>query len=308
MQVKIFRIFMIAALMAPCFLECDLFAQESPTTFRSEVALVNVLFSATDNKGRLVEGLTKDDFQVFENKQAQKIEYFSNPLKGSEIPLTIALLVDTSASIKKSLDYEKDTAARFFKEILRPDKDLALLIQFDSEVNLVQDFTQNPDDLLNALNSLKAGNSTALYDAVYLASEEKLKNETGRKVMVVITDGEDTASKVHKEEAIEAAQKGDILIYGIGVRSDPGDTNFGVLEKFAKETGGKFFSPKAKLSEIQDAFQSIQKDIQGQYSLAYTSNNTAKDGSFRELDIRCKVAGVRIRSRRGYYAPKASPR
>ena len=294
------------ALIAPGFLKWDASAQESKTTIRSEVALVNILFSATDKKGRLVEGLTMDDFEVFENKQAQKIEYFSNPLKGSEIPLTIALLIDTSGSVKKSLDYEKDTAAKFFKEILRPDKDLALLIQFDSEVNLVQDFTQNSDDLLAALSNLRAGNSTALYDAIYLASEEKLKHEAGRKVMVVITDGGDTASKIKKEEAIEAAQKGDILIYGMGVRTDPWDTNFGVLEKFAKETGGVFFSPKSKLSEIQEAFQSIQKDIQGQYSLAYTSSNTAKDGLFREIDIRCKVSGVRIRSRKGYYAPKGS--
>ena len=306
MQIKMFRILLMVALVTPGGFMRDAPAQESGATIRSEVALVNILFSATDKKGRLVEGLTKDDFQVYENRQPQEIEYFSNPVKGSEIPLTIALLIDTSGSVKKSLDYEKDTAGRFFKEILRPDKDLALLIQFDSEVNLVQDFTQNADDLLNALNSLRAGNSTALYDAIYLASEEKLKHETGRKVMVVITDGGDTASKVHKEEAIEAAQKGNILIYGMGVRTDPGDTNFGVLEKFAKETGGAFFSPKSKLSEIQDAFQSIQKDIQGQYSLAYTSSNTAKDGSFRQIDIRCKVSGVRIRSRKGYYAPKES--
>jgi VWFA-related protein len=306
MQVKMLRIFLIAALMMPGFFTCAAIAQESRTAIRSEVALVNILFSATDKKGRVVEGLTKDDFEVLENGQVQKIEYFSNPVKGSEIPLTIALLIDTSASVKESLEYEKDTAAEFFNEILRPDKDLALLIQFDSEVNLVQDFTQNPEDLLNALNTLRAGNNTALYDAIYLAADEKLKNETGRKVMVVITDGSDIGSKVRKEEAIEAAHKGDILIYGIGVQTDPKDTNFGVLQKFAKETGGEFFSPKSKLSEIRNAFQSIQKDIQGQYSLAYTPNNTVKDGSFREIAIRCKVSDVRIRSRKGYYAPKAA--
>jgi VWFA-related protein len=279
--------------------------QQSQTTIRAEVALVNVVFTAMDRKGRFVRDLKADDFKVYENGQPQKIEYFSDLGKGSDVPLTIALLIDTSGSVKAKLDYEKVTAAEFFKEILRPNRDLALIIQFDSDVNLVQDFTQNQEDLLNALNSLKAGNSTALYDAVYLAAEEKLKGEVGRKVMVVITDGEDTSSKVRKEEAIEAAQKDDVLIYGIGVRGEEFGSNFGVLKKFAEETGGAFFSPHAKLSEIQEAFRSIGEDIQGQYSLAYTSSNSKKDGSFRAIDIRCKVRGVRIRARKGYYAPKA---
>ena len=159
--------------------------------------------------------------------------------------MTIALLIDTSGSVKDKLDFEKATAAEFFKEILRPNKDLALIIQFDADVNLVQDFTQNQNDLLDALDSLKAGNSTALYDAVFLAAEEKLKKEVGRKVMVVITDGEDTSSRMRKEEAIQAAQRNDVLIYGIGVQGEEYGTNFGVLKKFAEETGGAFFfSPR----------------------------------------------------------------
>jgi len=278
--------------------------QESQTTIRAEVALVNLVFTAVDRNGRPMRGLKPEDFLVFENKQSQKIEYFSDLSKGSDVPLTIALLIDTSGSVKDKLGYEKTTAAEFFTEILRPNKDLALIIQFDSDVNLVQDFTQKQSDLLNALNSLRAGNSTALYDAVYLAAEEKLRDETGRKVMVVITDGEDTSSKMRKEEAIEAAQKSDVLIYGIGVKSDAFPSNFGVLKKFADETGGAFFSPHSKLGEIQSAFRAIGEDIQGQYSLAYSSTNKKKDGTFRAIDLRCKVGGVRIRVRRGYYAPK----
>jgi VWFA-related protein len=280
------------------------FGQESQTTIRAEVALVNLVFTAVDKNGRPVRGLRPEDFQVFENKQPQKIEYFSDLSKGSDVPLTIALLIDTSGSVKDKLEYEKTTAAEFFTEILRPNKDLALIIQFDSDVNLVQDFTQKQSDLLNALNSLRAGNSTALYDAVYLAAEEKLRDETGRKVMVVITDGEDTSSKLKKEEAIEAAQRSDVLIYGIGVKSDEFPSNFGVLKKFAEETGGIFFSPHARLAEIQTAFRAIGEDIQGQYSLAYSSTNKKKDGTFRAIDLRCKAGGVRIRVRKGYYAPK----
>ena len=279
--------------------------QEPQTTIRAEVALVNVVFTAVDRDNRPIQGLKPDDFQILENRVPQKIEYFSAVGKGSEVPLTIALLIDTSGSVKDKLEFEKQTAAEFFREILRPEKDLALIIQFDSEVNLVQDFTQRQSDLLKALDSLKAGNSTALYDAVYLAAEEKLKGEVGRKVMVVITDGEDTSSKLRKEEAIEAAQKGDVLIYGIGVRSDEFGSNFGVLKKFAEETEGAFFSPRAKLAEIEEAFQAIGREIQGQYSLAYISTNRKRDGSFRSIDLRCKVRGVRIRARKGYYAPKS---
>ena len=280
-----------------------IFSQDAQTTIRAEVSLVNVVFSAIDKQSKPVQGLKADDFQIFENNTPQKIEYFSAYDKESKVPLTIALLIDTSGSVKDKLDFEKDTAAEFFKEILRPDQDLALIIQFDSEVNLVQDFTQRQSDLLRGLNSLKAGNSTALYDAVYLTSNEKLKGEVGRKVIIVITDGVDTSSKVSKDEAIEAAQKGDILIYGIGVRN-PEESNFRVLRKFAEETGGAFFSPSVKLSEIRSAFKSIGEEIQGQYSLAYKSSNSRKDGSYRAIVLRCKSKNVQLRSRKGYYAPK----
>ncbi|MBN1567985.1 MAG: VWA domain-containing protein [Acidobacteria bacterium] len=279
--------------------------QEPQTTIRAEVGLVNIVFTAADKKGRPVPGLKAEDFEVFDNKRPQKIEFFSDLGKSSDVPLTIALLIDTSGSVKDKLEFEKATAAEFFKEILRPTKDLALIIQFDSEVNLVQDFTQSYDALLDGLDSLTAGNSTSLYDAVYLAAEEKLKYEAGRKVMVIVADGDDNTSKVRREEAIEAAQKNDVIIYGIGVQTQ--DSSFGALKKFAEETGGAFFSPRARFSEIQDAFRSIREDIQGQYSLAY-SLNARKDGSFHTIELRCKISGVKIRARKGYYAPKATPR
>jgi VWFA-related protein len=300
---KIFACLILAAFGLPGRWSAGSSSQEPRTTIRTEVALVNVVFAASDKNGRPVRGLKADDFQISENKERQSIDYFSELDKSSEVPLTIALLIDTSASVKRSLGYEKSTASEFFREILRPNKDLALIIQFDSEVNLVQDFTQKQDDLINALESLRAGNSTALYDAVYLAAEEKLKGETGRKVIIVITDGDDTSSKLSKGEAIEAAQKNDVLIYGIGVRGEQHE-DFGVLRKFAEETGGAFFSPRASLSEIQTAFQTIGQELQGQYSLAYVSTNKKKDGSFRSIDLRCKVSGVRIRARKGYYAPR----
>jgi len=307
MRIKPFALCILIVFVISGIPKNNVSGQESLPTIRSEVALVNVFFTAKDRDGRPIRDLKADDFQVSENRRPQQIEYFSELGEQSDMPLTIALLIDTSGSVKQKLEYEKTTASEFFKEILRPNQDLALIIQFDSEVVLVQDFTQSQADLINALSNLKAGNSTSLYDAVYLAAEEKLKLEIGRKVMVVITDGEDTDSKISKEEAIEAAQRSDALIYGIGVRSRGFGSNFGVLKKFAEETGGEFFSPRANLDEIRDAFRSIGEDIQGQYSLAYRSSDWRKDGGFRSIDIRCKVRGVRIRARKGYYAPKAAP-
>ena len=161
---------------------------QEPPTIRAEVALVNVIFTAVDKNGRHVPDLKTGDFMVFEDRIPQKVEYFSELGKGTDVPLTIALLIDTSGSVKSKLAYEKETAAEFFREVLRKGKDLALIIQFDSDVNLVQDFTDDPTRLINSLDSLEAGNSTALYDAIFLAADEKLKDETGRKIIVVITD------------------------------------------------------------------------------------------------------------------------
>ena len=283
-------------------------AQIPQTTIRAEVPLVNIIFSALERDNRPVPGLTMDDFLVFEDRKPQKIEYFSQLTEGSEIPLTIALLIDTSGSVRTKLDDEKQTAAEFLRSILRKSKDEALIIQFDSEVRLVQDFTDDTERLVRALNSLEAGNSTSLYDAIYLAVEEKLKGEVGRKVIVAITDGDDTASKLKKEDAIEAAQRSDVLIYGIGVRSREFGANFGVLKRFAEETGGGFFSPQARMTEIQSAFKAIGEELKGQYSLAYTPENRANDGTFRAVEIRCKLKGIRVRARRGYYAPNSDSR
>jgi len=273
-------------------------------TIRREVSIVNIPFSALNKDGVPVTGLNAGDFSVLENGDPQEIEFFSETAKSDEVILTIALLIDTSGSVKDKLRYEIDTAAEFFNEILRPNKDLALIMQFDSEVNLVQDFTQNHDDLVRALSSLRAGNNTSLYDAIYLAAEEKLRFEAGRKVMVVISDGEDTSSLVSREEALEAAQKSDALIYGIGVRGRQSRGSFGDLEKFADQTGGAFFSPRAEFKEIQETFRRIGTDLRGQYSLAYVPTDKRKDGTFRRIEIRCNKRDVRIRARRGYYAPE----
>lgn len=280
--------------------------EQAGPVIRTEVNLVNVLFTVTDKQGRVLNDLRKEDFEVLEDGARQNIEYFSNYSNRSDIPLTIAMLVDTSGSEKFKLPVEKETAAEFFQKLLRSGKDLACLIQFDSDVALVQDFTDDLHRLSKALESLRAGNSTALYDAVYLAVNEKLQGETGRKVIVIISDGDDTSSKLKKGDALEAAQKADVVIYGIGVRDPLFHANFGVLESFAKETGGRFFKESAKFAELQRAFQMIGEDIKNQYSLAYTSTNKRRDGSFRRIEIKSRIKGLKINHRRGYYALKSS--
>jgi Ca-activated chloride channel family protein len=277
--------------------------QDSQATIKAEVTLVNVIFSAMDRKNKPLPGLREEDFMVFEDGQRQNIQYFTDMARERDQSLTIALLIDTSGSVKAKLEAEQATAAEFFRDIIRRNKDLALIIQFDSDVNLVQDFTDDPEKLIRALHTLRAGNTTSLYDAVYLAVNEKLRGEVGRKVIVAITDGEDTSSKLRMEEAIEAAQRNDVMIYGIGVRGEFG-AKFGVLKKFAEETGGDFFSPRAKFSEIQGAFRAIGTELQGQYSIAYSPTNRKKDGSFRSIQVRSKQNGVKIRARKGYYAPQ----
>ncbi len=299
--------YLLSVAVVPCLIMCvggRAQTRQPQPTIKAEVALVNIVFSAVDSHNHPVPGLKADDFTVFEDRQRQEIQYFADMAKERDVPLTIALLIDTSGSVKNKLLDEETTAAEFFRSVVRKNRDLALIIQFDSDVNLVQDFTDDAAQLIRSLKTLRAGNTTSLYDAVYLAVTEKLNREVGRKVIVVITDGDDTSSKLGMQDAIIAAQKNDVIIYGIGVRGELG-AKFGVLKKFAEETGGGFFSPRAKLPEIQAAFRAIGEELQGQYSLAYISSNKKKDGSFRSIEIRCKLNRVRLRARKGYYAPKA---
>lgn len=278
--------------------------QDRRGVIRTEVNLVNVLFTVADRQGRYANNLTKDDFEVYEDGVKQTIELFGNYSTEAAQPLTIAMLIDTSGSERFRMGVIKETAIEFFQKILRPDKDIACLIQFDSEVNLVQDFTGDSKVLARAVEKLKAGNSTSLYDALYLAANEKLRSESGRKVVVIISDGEDTSSKVKRQEAIEAAQKGDVIVYAIGIRDRQfGAADFGVLEGFAKDTGGRFIKENDRLENLQRAFQLISEDIKNQYGLAYASTNPKKDGTFRKVEVRNRQKGLRVQHRRGYYAP-----
>jgi VWFA-related protein len=314
----------------PFLLLCPLaFAQDEPT-IKVDVNLVNVFFSVHNKQNGLVGNLEKNNFQVFEDGKAQEIKYFN---RETDLPLTIGLLVDTSESQERLLEIERRAAFQFFSKVLRP-KDLAFLIQFGAEAELLQDDTNSPRLLQDGLNQLHMSvpvgglhpgpvptqqnmAGTILYDAVYLAANEKMKTEVGRKAIVMITDGVDTGSKESISTAIEAAQKSDSIIYsidyedpsayggGFGVIRIGGGMGEGYLKRMSSETGGRVFKVDRRNS-LDDIFRQLQEEMRSQYSIGYVPSNPAKDGSFRKIDIRVDDKNYKVQARKGYYAMASS--
>jgi len=283
-------------------------AEPPQYTIKVGVDLVNVPFTVTDRHGRLTPGLSAADFEIEEDGRRQEILHFASE---NELPLTLAMLIDTSLSVRPVFDEEKNTANAFLQSILRPG-DLALVIGFDRSVTLVQDLTENTRRLAVAIDQLKLGPYTALYDAVYLAANEKLQREAGRKAIILISDGQDNGSKVPLSDALMAAHQSDAVIYSISNAAQPafrfggfsrpsGDA--GTLRKLSEETGGAVFFVEHN-GDFQKTFDQIARELRSQYSIAYKSTNTAHDGRFRRLKIIPKDSRLAIRSRRGYYAAR----
>ena len=273
-------------------------------TIKVGVELVNVLFTVTDNRGRLVSGLGPEDFSVEEDGDRQTIQYFA---RENELPLTLALLVDTSPSVRPVFDEEKRTAVSFLESILRK-QDLALIMGFDRSVTLVQDFTESTRLLGDAVYSLDIGSGTSVYDAVYLAGREKLRHETGRKAIILISDGEDTTSRVKRNESLIAAHQGDAVIYSIsnapprrGFLGRRRNGDMGTLKTLSEETGGAVFVLDNK-SDFEDIFGQIAAELRTQYSMGYVSTNLKKDGKYRRIKIVPRNKRLKVRARRGYYA------
>lgn len=287
------------------------------------VNVVNVLCTVRNKSNGLVGNLQKNDFAVYEDGKQQDIKYFT---RETDVPLTLGLLVDVSSSQERLIDIERRAAQQFFSQVLRP-KDEAFLISFGAEAELLQDSTNSVRLLEDGLRQLhlsvpvgglhpgpvptvqnQAG--TILYDAVYLAANEKLKGEVGRKAMVIITDGVDTGSKVTRDKAIEAAQKADAIIYSIfyqdlaayGGLFGGGGGGEGELRRMSSETGGQVFKVDRKNS-LEDIFKQLQDELRSQYSIGYVPTNSRKDGSFRKLDLRVSTnKDYKVQARKGYYA------
>jgi VWFA-related protein len=280
--------------------------KDDQTTLHVNVDLVNVLFTVTDQNGRLVTNLNKEDFLVEEDGKRQEIAYFS---RETTLPLTMAILIDSSPSVEPILGVEKETAIEFLQSVLRKE-DLALVMNFDRSVSLLQDFTPEIRRLEKAIQSVVIGSGTSVHDAVFLACDEKLKNETGRKAIILISDGGDTTSKLKIKDGIESAQRADVIIYAISNRvggffSGGYGGDDGTLKKYAETTGGRAFFP-SKSHDFKKSFDAIQEELRSQYSLAYNSSNPAKDGSYRVLKISTpNQKNLKVRAKKGYYAPKS---
>jgi VWFA-related protein len=278
-------------------------AARSQNTIKVDVSLVNVFFTVTDASGRFVPGLKQEDFTVQEDGLKQEIQRFSAE---SQLPLTIGMLVDTSPSVSGVFNDEKDTAIQFLDSTLRRD-DLAMVIDFNREVTLDQDLTSDKRKLSSAIDSLRPGPGTSIYDAVYLACNEVLNKEGGRKAIILISDGQDTSSKLRLAEAIRAAAKSEAVIYSIsnriggffGIR---GSGSPDTLTRFSLETGGTVYFVGGR-NDLTNVFEQIAEELRSQYTLAYSPSNTARDGRFRYIRIIPKDSKYKIKARNGYYAP-----
>jgi VWFA-related protein len=295
--------------------------EEQLPVIKDIVELVNVLVTVKDKKGRLINTLEKKDFEVLEDGRPQEIRQFA---RETDLPLTIGLLVDTSPSQGRLIPAERDASITFLDTVLKT-KDMAFLISFDSDVDLLQDFTNTRNLLRRGLDKLREGGGgvsggpfpstrtggTHLYDAVYLAAAEKLATEVGRKTIVVVTDGEDQGSRVKIEAAIEAAQKADVIIYGVllvdrafynrGGMMMGGYGGEGVLKKMAEETGGHMVRVDRE-RDLRAAFDELAAEMRSQYSLAYSPTNPKRDGGFRKLTVKVNQPDTRVQTRKGYYA------
>ncbi len=300
---------------------------QSLTTLKVNVNVVQLFFNVKDKKGGLISDLTKSDFQVLEDGKPQTIKYFAAE---SNLPLTLGILIDSSLSQRNVLEMEKEVGANFLSNILR-EKDLAFVISFDVDANLLQDFTSSPKLLRAALNSARINSPTSyscgglpgqgggpvpcgsnpkgtiLYDTVYLAAHDQLAKEVGRKAMILLTDGEDQGSRYRIADAIEAAQKADSICYVLLI-ADRGFYGFGgysgdrEMKKLAGETGGRVIEVGNKYEKLKQAFDQISQELRSQYNIGYTPTNAALDGTFRRVEIQSSKKDYKIQSRTGYYA------
>jgi VWFA-related protein len=316
----------LVSILVPALALSALLLAQDDNTLKVEVSLVNILFSVRDKKGGLVGNLNKDDFKVLEDGKEQEVKFFN---RETDLPLTIGLLIDVSASQMNLIDIEKNAAYQFFGSVLRK-QDLAFLISFGEDSELLQDYTNSPKLLRAGLDGLHVSSGvggfgpgpvptisqprgTVLYDAVYVASADQLKGQVGRKVLVLITDGEDEGSKYKISQAIEAAQKADAIIYGFyyvdrGFYMSRGMVFAGgsdsALRQMSEDTGGHVFHVDRKTT-LQQAFDELQEEMRSQYAIGYTPTNPAKDGSFRKIEVKTTNKDWKVQARKGYYAIKS---
>lgn len=271
-----------------------------------DVNRVNMLFTVSDKKGRFVTDLTKDDFQIIENKRPQNIVEF---VAESNLPLRLAILIDTSNSIRDRFRFEQEAAIEFVNSLMRSE-DKAVVVSFDSGAELVADLTNDTRVLAKAIRDLRPGGGTALYDAVFFACRDKLMKDQPRdkyrRAMVILSDGDDNQSRYSRDQALEMAQKADVTVFGIStnITRIPTDGDK-VMKYLTAETGGVTFFP-FKVQDLAQSFENIANELRHQYNVLYRPEPAKTDGLFHSVDI--KVKGRKdlvVRARKGYYAPRS---
>jgi len=300
------RLPLVAAVLAAALAAGPAIAQR----FRAGVDLVSLSVTVTGQDGRYVTDLSKDDFGVFEDGVLQDLSFFSR----TQMPIAAAILLDTSASMEEKLRTAQAAATGFVKR-LRPE-DIAEVIDFDSKVKTLQEFTPDIGALETAIRSTTAGGSTSLYNALYISIktlrtvEAPSADQIRRQSVVVLSDGEDTSSLLGYEEVLDLAKRSETVIYAIGLRSPRQESGRGfheaefVLRQLAQETGGRVFFPDT-IAELPGIYDQIWEELSSQYSLGYTSSNPRRDGQWRRIVVRVDRPNVQARTKQGYYAPTA---
>jgi VWFA-related protein len=278
---------------------------DSSQTITLEVNRVNILFTVSDRKGRFVNNLQKDEFEVYENKKKQKVLEF---ITESNLPLRIALLVDTSNSIRGRFRFELDTASQFLASVIRPEQDKALIFSFDTQPQLIQALTNDTDALSRKIRELRPGGGTAFFETIFLACRDHLAKEQPRhkfrRALIMIGDGEDNNSHYTRDQALEMAHKSDVGIYAISTNITRQETDGDkVLKYFCQETGGLAFFP-FKAEDLAQDFENIANELRSQYSILYRPEPLNPDGRYHSIQVKVKERkDVVVRARKGYYAP-----
>jgi Ca-activated chloride channel homolog len=278
---------------------------DSVTTLKTNVNEVRVVFTVTDRHGRYIKDLKSNDFRVIDDQKPAELRSFRSE---TDLPLQVGLLVDASNSVRDRFKFEQDAAIEFLNSIIRHGYDKAFVVGFDATPEVTQDFTDSTEHLSAGVRMLRAGGGTAMFDALYFACRDKLlkQEQTGpvRRAIILLSDGEDNLSHVTREEAIEMAQRADVIVYAISTNiSGMKGNGDKVLERIADATGGRTFFP-FQMREMSDAFVSIQEELRSQYAVAYKPANFVADGRYRTIQILAQDRGLKVRTRKGYYAPK----
>ena len=271
-----------------------------------EVNRVDMLFTVTDKKGRFITDLGQNDFEIIENKKKQTIQQF---VAESDLPLRLAILIDTSNSIRDRFRFEQEAAATFINGVVRRGTDKAMLVSFDTNAELVTDLTDDITSLDKGIMGLRPGGGTAFYDAIYFASRDKLSKDQPhdkfRRAIIIVTDGTDNQSRVTRDQALEMAQKADAVIYAISTNISHIETDGDkVLRYLTAETGGQAFFP-FKVEDLEQSFENIANELRHQYNIFYRPEPLKADGLYHAVQLKVKDRkDLVIRARKGYYAPK----